>query len=275
MVELVRSASQNVLTRNQMIASAAGTLEALEILGNAGGQLSLREIVATMRRPKATVHRMLSTLVHTGFVEQDDGGRYRLTLKAWRIGAAAVRKLDLVERARPILEKLATETGETVHLAVLDSSGGVVYVAKVESAQSIGVQTRLGQLNPSWCTATGRSLLAFNDAVAVRVLAGPLARRTRKTITDVRVLRARIAEARERGYAVTIAENHPEMGGVAAPVRDHAGAAIAACGVAIPEYRMDEGVVARAIPCVLRAAAALSAEIGYEQGNGSRNARAA
>ena len=54
---------QNVLTRNQMIASAAGTLEALEILGNAGGQLSLRELVATMRRPKATVHRMLSTLV--------------------------------------------------------------------------------------------------------------------------------------------------------------------------------------------------------------------
>jgi DNA-binding IclR family transcriptional regulator len=63
-----------------MIASAAGTLEALEILGNAGGQLSLRELVAAMRRPKATVHRMLSTLVHTGFVEQDEDGRYLLTL---------------------------------------------------------------------------------------------------------------------------------------------------------------------------------------------------
>ncbi|HWD17376.1 MAG TPA: IclR family transcriptional regulator [Casimicrobiaceae bacterium] len=266
---------QNVLTRNQMIASAAGTLEALEILGNAGGRLSLRELVTAMRRPKATVHRMLSTLVHTGFVEQDDEGRYLLTLKAWRIGAAAVRKLDLVERARPILEKLAAETGETVHLAVLDPSGGVVYVAKVESAQSIGVQTRLGQLNPSWCTATGRSLLAFNDSVAARVLAGPLARRTRKTITDPRTLRGRLAEARERGYAVTIAENHPEMGGVAAPVRDHSGAAVAACGVAIPEYRMNENVIARAIPCVLRAAAALSAELGHAQDESRRSPRAA
>ena len=251
------SALQNMLTRNQMIASAAGTLEALEVLGSAGGRMSLRDVVAAMRRPKATVHRMLSTLVHTGFVEQDGDGHYVLTLKAWRIGAAAVRSLDLVERARPILEKLSSETGETVHLGVLDPSGGVVYIAKVESAQSIGVQTRLGQLNPSWCTATGRSLLAFNDAVAARVLAGPLARRTRKTITDVRALRARLAEARERGYAVTIAENHPEMG-----------------GVAIPEYRMDDRVVGRAIPCVLRAAASLSAALGYA-GDTRRTARAA
>jgi len=265
-----------MLTRNRMIASAAGTLEALEVLGDAGGRLSLREIVAAMRRPKATVHRMLATLVHTGFVEQDADGHYLLTLKAWRIGAAAVRNLDLVERARPILDKLARETGETVHLAVLDPSGGVVYIAKVESPQSIGVQTRLGQLNPSWCTATGRSLLAFNDVVAARVLGGPLAQRTRKTITDVRTLRARIAEVRERGYAVTIAENHPEMGGVAAPVRDHSGAAVAACGVAIPEYRMNESVVARVIPCVLRAAAALSSELGHAGRDDARRiARAA
>ncbi|HEY3585083.1 MAG TPA: IclR family transcriptional regulator C-terminal domain-containing protein, partial [Casimicrobiaceae bacterium] len=104
---------------------------------------------------------------------------------------------------------------------------------------------------------------------------GPLARRTRKTITDLRTLRARIAEVRERGYAVTIAENHPEMGGVAAPVRDHSGAAVAACGVAIPEYRMNENVIARAIPCVLRAAAALSAELGHAQVDRRRSARAA
>lgn len=267
---------QTVLTRNQIIASAAGTLEALEVLGNAGGRMSLGEIVAAMRRPKATVHRMVSTLVNTGFVEQDEAsGHYALTLKAWRIGAAAVRNLDLVERARPILEKLSADTGETVHLAVLDPSGGVVYIAKVESPQSIGVQTRLGQLNPSWCTATGRSLLAFHDAVAARVLAGPLPRRTSKTITHPRALRERFAEVRERGYAVTIAENHPEMGGVAAPVRDHSGAAIAACGVAIPEYRMDEGVVARAIPRVLRAASELSAALGYAQGDRRRTARAA
>jgi DNA-binding IclR family transcriptional regulator len=199
-------------TRNQIIASAAATLEILEVLGNADSPMALGAVVAAIGRPKGTVHRMLSTLVNTGFACQDPGsGRYGLTLKAWRIGSKAVRDLDLVKQALPVLEGLMADAGETVHLAVLDPSGGTVYVAKVESPQSIRVQTRLGQLNPAWCTATGRSLLAFNEDVAERVLAHPLERRTPRTITDRKKVREKLAEVRMRGYAVTLAENHPEM----------------------------------------------------------------
>jgi IclR family KDG regulon transcriptional repressor len=263
-------------TRNQFIASAAGTLEILEVIGGASAPLPLAALVDATGRPKATVHRMVSTLVNTGFVRQDPGtARYSLTLKAWRIGASAVRSLDLVEHARPILDRLMTQTGETVHLAVLDPSGGVVYVAKVESPRSIGVQTRLGQMSPSWCTATGRSLLAFRDADAERVLSQRLERRTPKTVIDPRRIRERLADVRATGYAVTIAENHPEMGGVAAPVRDHEGSVVAACGVAIPQYRMDATAVERAIPSVLRASEAISAALGHQAGNGRRSARAA
>ncbi|HJU24097.1 MAG TPA: IclR family transcriptional regulator [Casimicrobiaceae bacterium] len=251
-------------TRNQLIASAAATLEVLEALGSSDAPLPLAAIVALTGRPKGSVHRMVSTLVNTGFVQQDDAsGRYSLTLKAWRIGASAIRRLDLVERARPILDRLVGATGETVHLAVLDPSGGVVYVAKVESPKSIGVQTRLGQMNPSWCTATGRSLLAFNVPIAERVLSCRLDKRTPKTITDPRVIRTRLAEVRTNGYAVTLAENHPEMGGVAAPVRDHDGVVVAALGVAIPQYRMDAAATKRAIPNVLRAASELSHALGH------------
>lgn len=264
------------LTRNQIIASAAGTLEMLEALGNAAAPLSLGALVAATGRPKGTVHRMVSTLVNTGFAHQDAAtGRYSLTLKAWRIGAAAVRDLDLVKHARPVLDRLMAETGETVHLAVLDPSGGVVYVAKVESAQSIGVQTRLGQLSPSWCTATGRSLLAFHPQAAERVLAQKLERRTPRTLTDPRKIRERLAEVRTRGYSVTLAENHPEMGGIAAPVRDHSGEVIAACGIAVPAYRMQAKVVERAIPRVLHAALALSAALGHAPMNARSDARAA
>lgn len=265
-----------ILTRNQIIASAAGTLDVLEVLGSAGAPLALSALVEATGRPKATVHRMVCTLVNTGFAQQDPvSGRYSLTLKAWRIGASAVRGLDLVERARPILDRLMAQTGETVHLAVLDPSGGVVYIAKVESPKSIGVQTRLGQMNPSWCTATGRSLLAFDEGASERVLSQRLERRTPKTVTDPRRIRERLAEVRAKGYAVTIAENHPEMGGVAAPVRDHDGIVVAACGVAIPEYRMDASAVERAIPSVLRAAEALSGALGYHPIGTRRTVRAA
>lgn len=264
------------LTRNQIIASAAGTLEVLEVLGTHASAIPLGTIVEATGRPKGTVHRMVSTLVNTGFARRDpESGNYSLTLKAWRIGANAVRALDVVERARPILDQLMADTGETVHLAVLDPSGGVVYVAKVESPNSIGVQTRLGQLSPSWCTATGRSILAFNDAAADRVLGQRLERRTPKTVTDPRKIRERLAEVRSSGYAVTLAENHPEMGGVAAPVRDHSGDVTAACGIAIPEYRMNPDKVNRAIPRVVRAAYALSAALGYAGGDTKEIVRAA
>ena len=251
--------------RNRLIASAAATLEILEYMGEARGPVTLSAIVAATARPKGTVHRMLATLVNTGFVTQDPAtSQYGLTLKLWRLGAGAVGNVDVVKVARPWLERLVAATDETVHLAVLDPSGGIVYVSKVESPRSIRVQTQIGQLSPSWCTATGRALLAFNPAVADRVLEQPLETRTAKTVTDPRRIRAVLREIAARGYAVTRSENHPEMGGIAAPIRDHAGAVVAASGVAIPVFRMNKELVERCIPHVLRTAEAISGELGYK-----------
>lgn len=254
-----------VTNRNQLIASAAATLGVLEVLGSARDGLPLRTVVERTGRPKGTVHRMLSTLVNTGFVAQDSAsGSYRLTLKLWRIGATAVRDLDLVKTARPWLERLVSDTGETPHLALLDPSGGVVYISKVESPQSIRVQTRIGQIGPSWCTATGRVLLAFDPVATDKVLAEPLEARTSKTVTDPKRIRAFLRDIAAKGYAVTKSENHPEMGGVAAPIRNHAGNVVASCGVAIPAFRMDRELVDRCITHVLKAAAGISADLGYQ-----------
>ena len=220
---------KNNLTRNQVIASAAGTLEVLEAISKLGMPSSLGSIISATGRPKGTVHRMVSTLVNTGFVRQDESGHYFLTLKAWRIGSVAVQALDIADKGRPILSKLGSETGETVHLAVLDPSGGVVYVAKVESPKSISVQTRLGQINPSWCTATGRSIIAFNALVAQKVLSEVLEKFTNKTITSL----------------------------------DHTGTVVASCGVAIPAFRMNADLVDRFIPLVVDAANKISNLLGY------------
>ncbi len=263
------------LTRNQIIASAAGTLEMLEILGHGEGPMTLGELVTASGRPKGTVHRMVSTLVNTGFASYSrETASYELTLKAWRIGSAALREFDLVERARPTLDELRADTGETVHLSVLESSGQIVYVAKVVSSKSIIVQTRLGQTSPSWCTATGRAILAFNGAIADRVLTGPLERRTPKTITDPKAIRRVLVAVRQSGYAVTRAENHVDMGGVAAPIRDYTGEVIASLGIAMPAYRMTPDAVSAMVPAVCKAAEAVSRAMGYESSSTQQRARA-
>lgn len=254
--------------RNQLIASAAATMEVLEVLSAASDPLALKAIAERTNRPKGSVHRMLATLINTGYVVQDaKTGRYALSLKLWRMGCAALRDLDVVRVAQSRMERLVAATDETVHLGVLDPSGGILYVSKVESPRSIRVQTRLGQIGPSWCTATGRSLLAFHPEVADRVLAQRLVARTPKTVIDPRRIRALLRDIAAKGYAVTRAENHPEMGGIAAPVRDYAGSAVASCGIAIPVFRMDHALIERCVPEVVRAAAEISEDLGWRKPN--------
>ena len=252
--------------RNRLIGSVAGTFEVLEVFGRKSGPLALSAIVEATGKPKSSVHRILSTLVNVGFVAQDPGtGLYRLTLKVWRLGMSALSELDVLKVSRPHLEGLMKETDETVHLSMLDAGGDVVYVSKVESPRSIRVQTQIGRLVPSWCTATGRALLAFNPGAAERVLSAPRVARTPKSETDAGRLRKILADVASRGFAITKEENHPEMGGIAAPIRDHSGAVVAACGVAVPSFRMDRQLMQRCVPLVLAAAEGVSSDLGYHQ----------
>ena len=252
--------------RNRFIASVAGALELLEIFGEAPGAMSLTALAAATGRPKSSVHRALSTLMSVGFVEQDqDTSMYRLTLKMWRIGMAALSDLDIVKLARPHLEELMSAADETVHLSMLDPSGDVVYVAKVESPRSIRVQTQLGKLNRSWSTATGRAIIAFLPHVADKVLKRKLEASTPHTVTDPDRIRTLLGDVVKKGVAITKGENHPEMGGIAAPIRQHNGDVVASCGVAIPSFRMDRRLVERCIPLVIKTADAISAELGFQR----------
>ncbi len=255
------------IDRNRFIASAAGTFELLEVFGEHPGQMSLTALAAKVGRPKSSVHRGLATLISMGFVEQDPGtSHYRLTLKMWRIGMAALADFDLVTLARPHLERLMTAADETVHLSMLDPSGEVIYVSKVESARSIRVQTQLGKLNPSYLTATGRAILAFRQDMADKVLARPLKAVTSLSLVDPKRIRAVLDDVVRKGVAVTKGENHVEMGGIAAPIRDHSGEVVASCGVAIPIFRMDRKLVERCTPFVITAATAISEKLGYQPG---------
>lgn len=246
-----------------IMGSVLKTFEVLEVFERKWRPLSVAELCQETGRPKSSLHRVLSTLVRAGVLEQNDRGQYRLTLKLWRIGVLALSEIDIVQIARPHLDSLSRAADETVHLAVLEPDGGVVYLSKVESPRSIRVQTRIGEVTPSWCTATGRALLAYDAEGRERVLAAPKEKFTAFTETDPDRLRHILEQVARDGFAVTQAENHPEMGGVAAPIRDHTGTVVASCGIAAPAFRMDEALIERCTELVLKAAADISAELSY------------
>lgn len=244
--------------------SVTSTFNLLEIMGRRDRAMAVSELARVMGRAKSSVHRMLTTLILCGYVEQEtEHGRYRLTTKLWRVGSSAFHNRDLVDIARHELEQLMVSSDETVHLAILDSDC-VVYIHKVESPRSIRVQTRIGAEAPSVSTATGRALLAHRPAVLEAVLSKPVRQRTEDTITDPDRILEEIQNVISAGYSVTKRENHPEMGGIAAPIFDFSGDVIASTGVAIPIFRMNDELVERCVPLVRKAAMRISQNLGFE-----------
>jgi DNA-binding IclR family transcriptional regulator len=240
-------------------------LDLLEVLGRSSKTMSFTDIVERVGRPKSSVHRMLSTLLSRGFVERvEQTGRYRLGAKLWGLGVTALGDRNLSSVARPHLRKLMLATEETVNLAILlGDEMSIMYLDKVDGPRMINVNSPIGMVSPAWCTATGRSMLAHRPQSWGRVLSGPFRKLTPNTTTDPKRLRAILERSASDGYAVTLGERSIERGGVAAPIRDHSGEVVAACGLAIPAFRMNKALVNRVAPSVMETASEISRALGW------------
>ena len=130
--------------------------------------------------------------------------RYRLGIKLWEIGCAAVNFRENAESARPFLHALMEACGETVHLGMIspEDPSTVVYIDRVDSAEPVRIVTALGSRAPSHSSAMGKAILAHNERFESTVVAKPLAPVTSHTITDPVLLKKDFAETRQRGYSI-------------------------------------------------------------------------
>src|SRR6476659_9916991 len=135
----------------------------------------------------STAHRLLAMLAHHGFVQQEPVTRAYVAGPALvEVGLAVVGSLNVREQARPAMEELAAETGETVHLGALEGNQ-VRYVDGLESERALRVVARTGTLAPAHCTSLGKALLALmTDEQVARLYpasAEPFPARTDRSIT--------------------------------------------------------------------------------------------
>ncbi len=189
----------------------------------------------------STAHRLLAMLAHHGFVQQEPVTRAYIAGPALvEVGLAVVGSLNVREQARPMMEELAAETGETVHLGVLEGDQ-VRYVDAVESERALRVVARTGTLVPAHCTSLGKALLAQLTDQQVAALyptsAEPFAAQTERSITTQAKLMKEVSRTRARGYAVNTGETEDDVGSVAVAFRDFAGRP-AAIAVAAPTSRL-------------------------------------
>ncbi|HHY46428.1 MAG TPA: IclR family transcriptional regulator [Firmicutes bacterium] len=239
----------------------------LDLLGRSGKRMGVTEIGAELGLHKSTVYRILSTLEQGGYVQQDlETGKYSLGTHILELGMQCLQQIDLREKAGPIMKRLSAETGEVVHLAILDGLE-VVYIDKAEQSQTLTMRARIGARAHAHCTALGKVLLAFRGNEVMAHLEGrELVRQTPNTITSVAELRAHLSLVRERGYAIDDEENEQGVRCVAVPIRNHAGTVVAAMSISAPSVRLTRERVSEVVPLILRAGRDLSEALGYRPG---------
>jgi DNA-binding IclR family transcriptional regulator len=250
------------------LSSVAGAIALLKAFSEDEVDIGVSTLAKRLGMAKSTVHRLATTLLSEGLLEQNpDNGKYRLGIALFRLGALVRRRMDVSTEARPYLFDLRETTGETVHLAILDGAD-IMYVYNLESTQAIRMRSDIGVRKPAYCTAEGLAMLAFRPpGVVDGIVARGLAPRTAKTRTDPGQLQRTLAAVRERGYAVEDEESEAGMRSIAAPIWNAAREAVAAVGVAGPVQRLPDEVLASFVPHVVRTAEAISVRLGYRAGS--------
>jgi IclR family pca regulon transcriptional regulator len=223
-----------------------------------------------------TSFRIASTLEGAGYLRRDpETKRYRPSLKVLQLGFSALRSMDIRQSARPYLERLSKETGETVSLAVLDGLE-IVYVDRIRNRQIVGVVLGMGSRLPAHCTSMGKAMLAYlpEDQLKTRLNGAVLAACTGNTIVEIDSLEADLAKVRRRGYAVNNQELAVGLRAVAAPIWGEHGQVVAAINISgstetISRSRLKQELV----PLLSKTAAEISQSLGFMDGNISGDAR--
>ncbi|MGH3440802.1 MAG: IclR family transcriptional regulator, partial [Nitriliruptorales bacterium] len=216
-------------------------LSLLLALGEENEGATVSSLAEATDLDRAVLYRLLETLTEEGFVTRDpETRRYRLGLAMLELGVRAAQGLEVRRLAGQALRSLMDDSGETACLAVRDRDDLVVVEVVEPPERFVQINYRVGFRHPLGVSAHGRALLAFlpegsRDPSLVNV--------------------------RQRGVAFTRDELEQGASGVAAPVFDHTGRAVAAVGIVAPTSRLPEpeSVALR----VLRAAREISEKLGW------------
>lgn len=213
----------------------------------------------------STTHRLLSTLKADRFVQQDPAsGKYALGSRLIFLGQQYLEGLDLRHVARPFLEELSEQTGETANLVVLNQ-GEALYLDKVEAGLGLRISSRIGNRAPLHCTAAGKILLAAMSGGGLEQWFAKhrLDALTLRSVTEPENLRGEIEKVRRQGFALDLEECEEGAHCIAAPVQSSRGETTAAVSLSGPSIRMPSSRMQELAVFVARTGRLISEQLGY------------
>ena len=231
--------SQHRLRKPRRTAGAESSRKVLSLLAYfepARPAASIETLARSIGAPMSTAYRYVALLREFGFLMAAAGGKYALGPRALGMARTAQAALSYGELARPVMETLCHDTGETVFL-LRRVGEHAICIGRCDPVNPVRIFLEIGSAVPLHVGASPKLLLAHLPArerdayIARHIERDPALRRGRAR------LRAELEHMRSRGSGITIDEITPGVWACAAPVLDH-GKVIAALSVAGPAFRI-------------------------------------
>lgn len=214
----------------RLLQSTLRCLEVLDALADMRQPTGLSDLARHLDVRRGTLHQQLQTLMHAGWVRRTSQAEYYLSIRALRVGRAALEQAGVAQRLLPLLNELAMKTGEAPAVAVLDRDD-VLIIQRVEAQQLIRADLKVGTRMPLLTSAAGRVLLAYSSAQKLAELRG---RGIDIPSPDY------LAQIREQGYAVQRDDFLMGLSAAAVPIHLGSDEDLLTLSMAAPTERFDE-----------------------------------
>jgi len=250
--------------RREVMSSTLRCMAALELLAKEPYEYTLSQVAAALKVNLTTAHRVLTTLLEGGFVEQQvSTKRFRVTGKMLWVGTAYLRHNPVFLASYAVLEELARRAEFMTHLAVWERDA-VLYLHTVGPPGSQNLFAQIGERIPAHCTGLGKAMLGWRPEEDLRgIFENHPQAYTERTITTLAGMQKELEKIRGNGYAVDNEEGVAGMRCVAAPVRDQTGVARAAISVSGTVAELPLASVAKYARMVQEAALRVSVQLGF------------
>lgn len=237
-------------------------LEVLDLVARQGHPTRFTELLEQSSHPKATLYRFLQTLTNQNMLSYDpDTQTYALGVRLVRLAHAAWAQSSLAPVARPFLDQLARETGETIHLAQMEG-GQVLYVDKRNASNPVEMFSQAGKVGPGYCTGVGKAIMAFlaDDARERALSQQAYYPYTANTLDTPEKLRDELCEIRKRGFSYDREEHEAGIICIAAPILSGGRRIIGAISVTTTTSRHSLQQLDAFQPAILKTAQEIGAE---------------
>lgn len=238
----------------------------LDLLARAGRPVRHGEVASALGLPKSSATNLLGTLIALDLVRRDEQG-YALGVRLIELGAAAADGLELRHAALPVLRELCDVGIGTSNLGVLRGHE-VLYIEKLNNPEHlIQIATRIGGAVPAHVTALGKVLVAGMEPRERRrwIAEHSFVPVTEHTITSRKVFAQTVEAIAEQGYGLDDQEQNLRVLCIAAPVRDHTGATVAAISLTCLDVDVRDRLENQ-IEVVVSGAARVSQALGARPG---------